>query len=505
MKIINGLGAALGAVLAASVAQAATPASGSNTLLGATTSASGSSTVTYVYDNVFVPGSGSNSFISGITDSGDALVNSATGVQYIYSPTSGLTALPQPAASSPYFGNTAAYGINDSGTVVGTGCNCPGNSIGTIEQGFILQNGNYTFFSYPGATNTIARSISASGLVTGYDNVSGGFVYNPATNTFTAVYPPGTVSPAISYANSIFNQAVFTPAQGITASGQIVGSALLTANNPNFNPQTSPGFFSGYVYNENTNSYSVFQVDSGSTQARGINGAGVITGFVTTTSGTDAFVGTVSGGFQLLSDPSATSGTFGEAINSSGQIAGTYETGSGSTLAQLGFIATPAEGASSTHNGAYTFNISGVGGTVTYLGPLAAAPYQYQTGAGNPNFASVVLPIGFDATNSFALSLCNGTSLGTIAGGQTYTFAAGGVSCFDVTGISGVTAGDANALVTGLTFESSGSFTGTVDPFTSSGGGGGSGVPEPGTLALFCLGLATLGFLRGFRRPSQAT
>lgn len=451
--------------------------------------------VTYVYDTVDVPGQ-PGSFLTSLNDSGQAILDANSG-QFLYNPTSGLTPLPNPPASSPYFNNVAAYGINNSGVAVGAGCNCTNaNPNGTIQQGFILQNGTYTFFSYPGASETVARGISSSGLVTGYDNVSGGFLYNPANGTFTAIYPPGSVSPVVPYAQT--SAANFTPAQGITASGQIVGSTLLTANNP-----ASNQFFSGYVYNQGSNSYSTFQVAGDSTQARGINDAGVITGFVQLANGnSDAFVGTL-GHFQLLSDPNALAGTYGEAISSSGQIAGVYYvTTPNGGVNSNGFIATPANTPSSSHNGAYSFDISGVNGTVTYLGPMVAAAYQYQTGTGNPNFASVVLPIGLDASNSYALSLCNGTSLGTIAGGQTYSFASGGVSCFEVSGVTGVTPEDTNAFVTGLTFAGSGSFTGTVDPFSgsTSGGGGSTGVPEPGTLALFGLGFLGLGLARRRRR-----
>ncbi len=122
-------------------------------------------------------------------------------------------------------------------------------------------------------------------------------------------------------------------------------------------------------------------------------------------------------------------------------------------------------------NGVYNFSITGIGpNTVTYIDPEVAIGYDYQVGAGNPNFASVLLPSGV-GDNLFDLFLWDGASwydTGTdVLGGTQFFFNTGGVDRFSIRGIETTAALDPNnstAFVTGLTWVSAGNFTGTMTP-----------------------------------------
>ncbi|MDN3920519.1 PEP-CTERM sorting domain-containing protein [Roseateles violae] len=144
----------------------------------------------------------------------------------------------------------------------------------------------------------------------------------------------------------------------------------------------------------------------------------------------------------------------------------------------------------------YGFNVAHVSAnSVTFIDPIVATGFSYKTGAGDPNFRSVQIAsevgdglyevYGWDGASWILLQ-------SGLAAGQAFDFTAhgyaGGVDRFEVRGIE--TSAELNpfevtAFVTGLTFMSDGSFTGTMQAITVN-------VPEPGSAALLLCGLAAL-------------
>jgi hypothetical protein len=137
--------------------------------------------------------------------------------------------------------------------------------------------------------------------------------------------------------------------------------------------------------------------------------------------------------------------------------------------------------------------------TITFIDPLVATGYIYDIGAGDPNFASVMLPHAGD--DVFDLSFL-GMHVSLLAGDQ-FFFPTGGVPEFTVTGIetsAGLNPADTSAFITGLTFVGPGSFTGTMTPITAEV----SAVPEPGSLTLLASGLIGVIFARRRRKSRVA-
>jgi len=136
-----------------------------------------------------------------------------------------------------------------------------------------------------------------------------------------------------------------------------------------------------------------------------------------------------------------------------------------------------------------------IAGTPISIDPQAATGFIYKIGTGDPNFASVELPAV--QMGPYDLYLWNGSKFvfdTTLNPDTVFDFSGNGVSEFEILGIAasvGLNPNSATDFVTTLTFEGSGTFTGTMTPVI--------GVPKPSTWATLLLGFVGLSFV-GYRR-----
>jgi hypothetical protein len=154
--------------------------------------------------------------------------------------------------------------------------------------------------------------------------------------------------------------------------------------------------------------------------------------------------------------------------------------------------------------------ISVKAGQQVFLDPLVAIGYDFQIGAGDPNFASVLLPTGI-GDNLYQLLLWNSATstyevTTTLTGGLSYLFGGSGVDRFRILGIetsAGLDPFNSLAFIAGLTFTDDGTFSGTMTPITEFV----AQTPLPAALPLFVTGLGMIGALgwRRRRRPVSAS
>jgi hypothetical protein len=242
-----------------------------------------------------------------------------------------FTVLPPLPSLAPYQIGSAT-GINDAGVIVGiaevpaTSGNFP------YRGGFILDGSGYRFFARPGWQHTEPRAIGNSGLVTGmsyYDTgVSGGFVYDSTTGAFTDATPPGST---------------FTLVQGINKFGRICGQGLNYGLGQYAFVWQQQTLVTGK--HERVPFLDLIDIEKYPTRARGINDAGVITGFFTLPGSLGVaeklvgFVGNSSRGYELLFPPGADaqgSHTLCQGINNANDVVCSVSDAARNTRAFIG-------------------------------------------------------------------------------------------------------------------------------------------------------------------------
>lgn len=173
----------------------------------------------------------------------------------------------------------------------------------------------------------------------------------------------------------------------------------------------------------------------------------------------------------------------------------------------------PSTPSASTPSGTFTFDNIAVGTTTNSAGkvvgldtaapiwidPVVAVGYRYELGAtSTTKFATVQMPgLGtVNDTDGYEIWLFNGTNWylgGTVAAGGLFTFPTGGVTKFEIRGISpdlGLLPTNDLAFPVGLTVTNPGTVDLTMTALTVDTG---TPVPAPDTLSLTGLALAALG------------
>ena len=185
---------------------------------------------------------------------------------------------------------SGATGISNSGLCVGYYGD--GDPTAPTQHSFRYENGSYTEFNLPGASNTFLRGVSSDGrYLTGRwdDGTSGSaFAFDRQTNSRTD-----------------FNRSI---TQGVSVQGLVVGSVTGTPTR-------------AFVFNLNTQVMTdVFSTDAGNRpRFRDINDAGLITGF---DSGSGkAFVGG-PGNWTVFDAPTGMDSIAGYGLNNQGDLVG---------------------------------------------------------------------------------------------------------------------------------------------------------------------------------------
>ena len=246
--------------------------------------------------------------------------------------------------SVPGSSDTAAYGINNAGQIIGD------YNLG--RHGFILSNGVYTTLDIPGAVSISPVSINDSGQVAGYYTDSRakvhGFLYSGGT--YTQMDVPGSMNTYLSGINNAGNIVGLYSTPTGTQGFLLKNGNLLSIDFPGGTGTTPIGINNldqivGYYGPHPGGSMAGFLLSGGSyttltvpgsllSKANGINDTGDVVGDYDS----DLVRGfLLSGGSYTTLDPPGSRMTYAFGINNAHMIVGEYHSPRGG----FGFLATP--------------------------------------------------------------------------------------------------------------------------------------------------------------------
>lgn len=411
-----------------------------------------------VFSVAALPSGWSNFSVNGIGDGGHvvgSVRNVATGrpSPFVWNEAGGLTILPLEGIG---------WDANTSGT--------------TAVQGW--DNRAYVWKAGVGATllpdlpggltSSVAYGINDAGVVVGTGAVAGTSIRAASWNSSGVVTDLGFLP----------GGSTFSTALDINSSGQIVGQSRSTSGAEAY-------LLSGGVM------IGLGDLPGGSfaSQAVAINDQGVVIGNGTATGNANRpFVwkdGVMTDLTTLIEVPAGWSLESARGINNLGQIVGT---GLDTDGVRRAVLLTPVSAGGGTpadplipqvqQNGAYQFAFVAQAGTMVFLDPPTVEGYTYKLISG-PDILSALFPALGDP-NGYEVYSLSGALLGSVLGGETFSFAGSGVRGFVLRGIDVEFA--PHDWVTGLTFAGDGGVVLLQSP-----------IPEPSTWAMMIVGAGLAG------------
>jgi probable HAF family extracellular repeat protein len=188
----------------------------------------------------------------------NGLNNAGTVVGYVYTPQGHINAYSSSNGNasslhqgSPNTGNSAAWGINASGAVVGQ------SSVGNATQATVFSNGSVHTLGTLGGTNSYGYGINASGQVVGVSDTASGAQHGFVTRADGTLADIGPVNGGGSSAANAINDL-----------GQVTGYAETNA----------AGDYAAYIYQNGTMNF-LATLGGNFAQGYAINNAGMVAGY----------------------------------------------------------------------------------------------------------------------------------------------------------------------------------------------------------------------------------